>query len=655
MNFLAPAAFGLALLLPIIVAMYLLKLRRTEQVVSSVFLWRQMVRDLEANAPWQRLRRNWLLFLQLLFLIAMIIALARPFSWMQGVAGKSAIFIIDTSASMGAVDITPNRLETAKQQARQIVNSLPDDARITIITAAAKSQVLVASSLDRRQVHLAIDSIQLEMTSSDLTVALQLASAIAARQPETQVIILSDGRADLPEQTSLRATVRYLPIGLRSENQAISLLTTELAPDGSLTAFAQVTNYSAQEANRRISFYVDGQLTQASDIAIPPGQALPILAEGLPASASKVEARLTGESDMVDHMPLDDTAWAITRHNEPAQVNLISGPDGRGNRFLETALGLLPTLQVTRINASEQMTLPQADLTIFDGFIPITGTLPSGNLFFIAPPRSTEFFTITGILEQPQAAPARDDHPLLTHVSLANLNILDAAEIALPEWAQAVIVTQATASEGARPDRPPLLFTGQSGSRRLAVLAFDLRRSDLPLQIAFPILLANLTQWLAPGSEADLPTQVAPGAAVTLSPPIQASAAVNTAGAANTQARITQPDGKTAWIDIASGSAIYADTHQLGVYEIQFSGAQPMYFAVNLFSPQESDIEPLDNLPISGAGITEGSQDEPGARREWWRLWASLALITLVVEWMVYQRPALALLASKLRRLPRLS
>ena len=58
MSFLTPLAFTLAILLPIIIAMYLLKLRRTEQVVSSTYLWQRMVRDLEANAPWQRLRRN---------------------------------------------------------------------------------------------------------------------------------------------------------------------------------------------------------------------------------------------------------------------------------------------------------------------------------------------------------------------------------------------------------------------------------------------------------------------------------------------------------------------------------------------------------------------------------------------------------------------
>ena len=80
MNFLAPLGLALGLLLPVIVALYLLKLRRTERPVSSTYLWRKMVRDVEANAPWQKLKPNLLLLLQLLFLIALILGIARPFS-----------------------------------------------------------------------------------------------------------------------------------------------------------------------------------------------------------------------------------------------------------------------------------------------------------------------------------------------------------------------------------------------------------------------------------------------------------------------------------------------------------------------------------------------------------------------------------------------
>src|SRR5439155_25160242 len=59
------ALIGL-LSLPVIVTFYMLRLRRRDVPVGSTFLWQQLIRDVEANAPWQRLRFSWLLLIQLL-------------------------------------------------------------------------------------------------------------------------------------------------------------------------------------------------------------------------------------------------------------------------------------------------------------------------------------------------------------------------------------------------------------------------------------------------------------------------------------------------------------------------------------------------------------------------------------------------------------
>ena len=183
MNFLAPAAFFLALLLPILVALYLLRLRRTEREVPSVYLWRKMVRDVEANAPWQRLRANLLLLLQLLFLIALMVALARPFTWAEGAGGQALILILDTSASMGATDVSPTRLEAAKDQARSLVDSLPEGARLTVIAAGSEARVLISSSRDRRAGRLAIERVQLE--SGGLPSSWPRPSRLASRIPRS--------------------------------------------------------------------------------------------------------------------------------------------------------------------------------------------------------------------------------------------------------------------------------------------------------------------------------------------------------------------------------------------------------------------------------------------------------------------------------------
>src|SRR5258706_11518542 len=108
----------------LIVLMYILKLRRKDVVVSSTFLWRQVIRDVQANAPFQKLRKNLLLFLQLLAALLLVLAVTRPFWRGKGVGGRSVVIVVDTSASMGATDVKPSRLEAAKREALEIANGM---------------------------------------------------------------------------------------------------------------------------------------------------------------------------------------------------------------------------------------------------------------------------------------------------------------------------------------------------------------------------------------------------------------------------------------------------------------------------------------------------------------------------------------------------
>ncbi len=682
MNFLAPGAFFLGLLLPVILAFYLLKLKRIEHEVPSTFLWRKMVRDVEANAPWQRLRPNLLMMLQLLFLAALILAIARPFTWAEGAGGQAAIFILDTSASMSAVDTKPSRIESAKQRAVQLVDDLPDTARVTVIEAGREARVLLSSSLDRRQAHLSIEDVQPGTGGSDLGVALELASAIAARQPGTEIIVLSDGRVNLPHRMALKGVLRYIPFGLNGENQAVSLLTLETAAGGgSLTAFAQVSNYGKEPASRRLNLLADGQLVNVFDLAdIPPGGQKTAIAEGLLLETAVIEAQLTGQ----DTLPLDDQATAVRPDTQPVPVSLVTA----GNRFIKTALALLPGIVLSEQDAgaidttngefaatpggptSQPTTLPTATaeteqtsgntaLTIYDNYIP--DVLPAaGSLLFIAPPKSTEYFTTTGLVGNPTPRVIDPDDTLLQNVSLSEASILDTVRIPLPDWATPVVTGDLAANNGAAGENVPLIFRGEVNGRRIVVISFDLRHSDLPLQVAFPLLWSNLVDWLAPGARGSIPPQVSPGDSLAFNAP---GSAQNEAGAAS--AIITRPDGSSVTLQAENGRFVFSDTTLLGIYEVNFLPAegrspipnrpdgvagQAAAFAVNLFSPEESNLDPAGSLP----GL-EAQSGQPGvsplqAMHEWWCVLALLALGLLTGEWFVYQRAALAKLRDMLLR-----
>jgi len=626
------AGLWLLLLLPVIAALYLLKLRRAERLVSSTFLWRKMVQDMEANAPWQKLRRNLLLVLQLLFLGFLIFSIARPAIPAVAYSSQTAVLILDTSASMAATDVQPNRLEAARRAANQVIEELPANARISIISAGEKSRTVISLSADRRAIRQAIANISLSGGGCDLGVALQIARAIAERQTDGQTVVISDGNVELPDRISIPGLVRFIPIGDSHQNQAIELLNLHTNPGNhSLSAFAQTANYSDSIARRRLAFYADDILVNVYDLDIPPNSTQSALADGIISTTRVVEARLLPDGSSADDLPLDDVAYAISQPATPATVTLIS----QGNLFLETALKLLPNLELN-VPAPGQPFDPGNGLVIYDGMTPNAAHLPAGNLLFIAPPTSTQLFTVTGILQSPESEAVEPLDPLIEQVKLDEINILDSQEIAPPDWAR-VILADANS-------RSPLLLVGEAEGRRIAILAFDLHHSDFPLQVGFPVLISNLINWLSPGSQS--PRQATPGATIVFLQPL-------TVAQENSPLTITRPDGKQVQIDYQDGKAIFSDTGQTGIYTIASGNGENSLLAINLFSPQESRIAPKESLPLESSTPTGENRSLPTGEREIWRITASLALALLTIEWLVYQRATLTMLARRIKTLPR--
>jgi len=182
-----------------------------------------------------------------------------------------------------------------------------------------------------------------------------------------------------------------------------------------------------------------------------------------------------------DFLALDDAAQAQLSGLQ-GRV-LLKGP---GNLFLERAFSLLPGLSVFQAAPDKAPAAESRyDLTVFDRSVP--DTLPEGSLLFIAPPQSTPLFEVTGVFSNPRPMALNTEHPILTYVNFANLRVAQAQKVQAPAWAKTLLN-----SEGG-----PLLIAGEDeNGRRIAIITFDLLKSDLPLQIDFPILIANLSRWL---------------------------------------------------------------------------------------------------------------------------------------------------------------
>ena len=158
MNFLTPAAFAFAAAIPVVVLFYLLKRKRVVKLVSSTVLWQKFLAETQASAPFQKLRKNWLLILQLILLTLAILALARPYFASKIIPAQLRVVILDASASMQAVDEKPSRFERARGEALKLVDSLRETEHALIILAGAHTEVRQSRTTDKTALRRAIQA-----------------------------------------------------------------------------------------------------------------------------------------------------------------------------------------------------------------------------------------------------------------------------------------------------------------------------------------------------------------------------------------------------------------------------------------------------------------------------------------------------------------
>ncbi|HEX8918319.1 MAG TPA: VWA domain-containing protein, partial [Chloroflexota bacterium] len=202
---LAPLALLLSVLAVPIVLMYVLKLRRQEYRVPSTFLWRQAMEDVQANAPWQRLRFNILLLLQLLALAALILSLARPAYSRSHVIAGDLVLIVDESYGMQAHDAQPSRFAAALARAHTLTSELAGGNVMSVIGMGAQPHLAIAESSDQGAIGSAINRLHVGIDQPNFLEALSLAASLARAGQNTRAVVLTSrdsGIGTLPLRVS---------------------------------------------------------------------------------------------------------------------------------------------------------------------------------------------------------------------------------------------------------------------------------------------------------------------------------------------------------------------------------------------------------------------------------------------------------------------
>ncbi|MDD2921293.1 MAG: hypothetical protein PHQ36_03320, partial [Anaerolineales bacterium] len=474
---------------------------------------------------------------------------------------------------------------------------------------------LAASETDKSILKSALNTAQVTQGQADWNAAFALAAGALRGNAKSTTVIISDG--GLPESglPPLTGDARYIPVGASDENLAISAFA--LRPSkGKPHLFAEVRNYGGKDRKVIFSLYIGSELFMARQMDVPAGGQNSISLDNLPTATAIYKAQISNvdSQSRLDSLSLDDTAFAAYQASSARRALLVS----KGNLFLEQLLASLPGIQPFRAlpAADGSLQLPNElfDLYIFDGFTP--AELPNSNLLFINP-SSNSLFEVGEVFKEVGNVQVKDN-ALTRYVDWKTVHVLQAHKITAPDWMTVLIASDAN----------PLVFAGEKGGRRVAALSFDLRESDLPLQVAYPILFSNLVNYLAPPSAFDSSQSLQVGERLLIAPQMDAR-----------QIIIASPSNQV--YTLAPGQNVFSQTNELGFYAVNFVGEnsnRAEYFTVNLFDALESDVRPRAELRLGAQNIIAPAASKQTGLLELWKWLAGFALLILMLEWQAFHR-----------------
>ncbi|MEA2526021.1 MAG: hypothetical protein QOF73_3248 [Thermomicrobiales bacterium] len=660
-SLLAPLGLVALVGLPLVVLYHMRHTTPTVRPVPTLRFWLAAVDQQTEQARFRRPPLTLLLLLHLIIVGLLAFALMRPAAtdaW-AGLGRRTepthVIILLDGSTSMVATDTASGRtrFEEARVNALSRVSDLREGDVATVVLLGTHPTTLEATdAAGLKALRDRLGRLPAPGGRADLNAALRLARDLVLPGLEDQIVLLSDGAltVDPTLVEAVGAPIEFQRVGRSTtSNLAITDLSARSSPDnpGQEQLYTRIVNFGDEPVTARVVVSADGIEVEQQSVTIEANDDVEQFVKQLPVGAAKVTVTAQAE----DALQADNRASLVLARDADLGLRILLVSDLPG--WLQRALAVLPGAQLTTQSTSDSLTgasdgaAPGSfDLVVYEGFTPQdAATLPDAPIVFVNPPRDGVLPTDGAkTMLEPTVARIVANDPLLLGVDLTGVTFGETPIHNLSATDTEVV----GADDRNGPGAGPLIYRGRmaASGQPMIVLTFDLndQKTNLPQRIAFPILIANMANELAPSP---LPSAVPLGDPLRYRPRADAA-----------KVRIAPPTGEPIDLAVAVGEeaangaaptaggggllreVVYSDTGQPGEYritELDAAGTESGggTFVVNAGHTRESDLRANQELP--GVLATARAVAESGTRASLSDLWPTLVAVALAVlglEWL---------------------
>ena len=361
---------GLLSIIPVVILLYILKRKYKEKEISSSLLWKEAYKNTQANTPWEKLKVNIMMIIQIAIFLILIFSVMKPFLKFGGKEYKNLIVVIDNTASMSTLyEDDKSRLNEAKELSREYIKSINYDTNNFIIKYDGNSKYESVSSLN---------DIQQGYGTGDINEILPYIRSMGEGLAGYEVLIISDKNINLGDING-----RAISLANSGENAAISNISHKVV-DKEIQVIATVNNTGEGHYNGDFSLYNGSKLLEVTSLDLPKGESITLNYTLDNYDGDYIKGELS-KKDLI----IDDNVYYDAIENEKSKKVLLVTEK---NVFLEKALNTIENIELYKTNDISNITDEKYDLYIFDDVTP--ESIPSsGNVLFVNPD-SNEFFSV---------------------------------------------------------------------------------------------------------------------------------------------------------------------------------------------------------------------------------------------------------------------
>ncbi len=482
-------ALWLAAAIPIVVYAYFIRRKTRERVVSSKFLWRDVLARAASPTRGFRTRNIISMLLAATIATALVLAAARPTAKNAG-DDAPVIVVFDNSASMSARESNgESRFDRAKSILAKIVDNKSDAREILLLTAGGAPNVQCGFTREHSALRSVVDKLSPTRESAAALETLRRALFFQrSRGDDARILFLSDGAFD--ERDEVLALVRENPtitlyrIGETRGNVALLACEPRRSPTGdqSFETFVDVANFSGKDAQVNVEFSLNGELLDVLPLSLKPLERVRKVVKNESLDGGDFVASLVFNApDAELNANLEDDVVETTLPPFPTVDVLLYGD---ADQFVATALQAQPNATVAKIDAIPNA-LDDGDLLVLVGDVP--ETIPRGKVAFVSPTSDCQIFSLGERFDETVVDDAQDS-VLARYANLTGRTLRGVREFKLAEGFLSTVYAET-------PEAPALLEIAPADpldDSRYFVLNFKTSDSSFALQTLFPIVFTNL-------------------------------------------------------------------------------------------------------------------------------------------------------------------